>query len=129
MALQTIVIVSIGRAGITLARKLGVKKFNVTVISPEAMSPYTPLLASAACGLFDFSLAEEPVRRKSQPLRYVKASVDNSIDSTKKACSYSLGFEALADQEFEIPYDYVVIAPECTSQAFSNPALWSKLSL
>ncbi|KAL2046460.1 hypothetical protein ABVK25_011855 [Lepraria finkii] len=64
MALQTIVIVSIGRARITLARKLEVKKFNVTVISPEAMSPYMPLLAGAACGLFDFSLAEEPVRRK-----------------------------------------------------------------
>lgn len=128
MALQTIVIVSIGRAGITLARKLEVKKFNVTVISPEAISPYTPLLASAAYGLFDFSLAEEPVRRKSQPLRYVEASVDN-VDSTKKVCSCSPGFEALADQEFEIPYDYVVIAPECTSQAFGKPALWSKLSL
>ena len=127
MALQTIVIVSIGRARITLARKLEVKKFNVTVISPEAMSPYTPLLAGAACGLFDFSLAEEPVRRKSQPLRYVKTSVDN-IDSTKKVCSCSPGFEALADQEFEIPYDYVVIAPECISQTFGKPALWSKLS-
>ena len=114
MALKTIVIVGTGWAGLTLARKLDGKKFNVTIISQEATSPYTPLPASAACGLFDLSLAEEPVRRKSQALRYIKASVD-IIDFTKKICSCSPGFE--------IPYDYVVIAPGCTSQTFGTPGV------
>jgi len=77
MALMTAMINGTDWAGWTLARNLDDKKFNVVTISPQSTSPYTPLLANAACGLFDFSFAEEPVRRISQNFRYIKALVDN----------------------------------------------------
>ncbi|KAK4692042.1 NADH:quinone reductase (non-electrogenic), partial [Lecanoromycetidae sp. Uapishka_2] len=122
MALKTVVIVGTGWAGLTLARKLDEKKFKIVIISPESTSPYTPLLASAACGLFDFSVAEEPVRRKSQNLRYIKAIVDN-IDFVRKICFCSPAFEAISEQKFEVSYDCVVIAPGCTSQTFGTPGV------
>lgn len=64
-----VAIVGTGWAGYTLVHKLDPRKFDTTVISPESTSAYTPLLASAACGLFDFRLAEEPMCRKSLNLK------------------------------------------------------------
>lgn len=54
---KTIVIVGSGWAGATLATALDERKFKITVLSPEETTPYTPLLASAACGLYDFRFA------------------------------------------------------------------------
>ncbi|MCJ1401697.1 hypothetical protein MMC11_004914 [Xylographa trunciseda] len=122
MTRESIVVVGTGWAGFTLAQKLDDKKFNITIISPETTSPYTPLLASAACGLYDFSLAEESIRRKSKRFKYIKAYVDN-IDLDKKICFCHPEFEALADQKFEIAYDYVFIAPGCTNQTFGTPGV------
>ncbi|MCJ1431871.1 hypothetical protein MMC27_001227 [Xylographa pallens] len=122
MARESIVVIGTGWAGFTLAQKLNDKKFNITIISPETTSPYTPLLASAACGLYDFSLAEESIRRKSKNFKLIKAYVDD-IDLDKKICFCRPEFKALADQKFEIPYDYVFIAPGCTNQTFNTPGV------
>lgn len=51
---KTVVIVGTGWAGATLTESLDTQKFKVIVVSPEETTPYTPLLASAACGLYDF---------------------------------------------------------------------------
>jgi len=119
---ETIVIVGTGWAGYTLAHALDDKKFDIVVISPESTSPYTPLLASAACGLFNVSLAEEPIRRKSKALRYVKAYVDN-IDFEMKICICRPAFDKLASQTFNVSYDYIVIAPGCGTQTFGTPGV------
>lgn len=44
MAGEEIVIVGTGWAGFTVSQKLDDKKFDITVVSPEETSPYTPLL-------------------------------------------------------------------------------------
>ncbi|KAF2161482.1 hypothetical protein M409DRAFT_69814 [Zasmidium cellare ATCC 36951] len=82
---ERIVIIGTGWAGYNVSQKLDDKKFNITVISPEDTSPYTPLLASAACGLFDFSLAEEPIRHKSKRITYYKGLVER-IDFNLSVC-------------------------------------------
>lgn len=41
---ERIVIIGTGWAGYNVSQKLDDKKFNITVISPEDTSPYTPLL-------------------------------------------------------------------------------------
>lgn len=51
---RAVVIVGTGWAGSTLSRSLDESKYKITVVSPEETTPYTPLLASAACGLYDF---------------------------------------------------------------------------
>lgn len=64
MSKPTVAIIGSGWGGFTLSQKLSLAKYNVRVISPIRTVQYTPLLASAACGLFDARLAEEPVRRR-----------------------------------------------------------------
>ena len=117
-----IVIVGTGWAGLTLSQQLDDKKFSITIVSPQATAPYTPLLASAACGLFDFSLAEEPIRRKSKALKYIQATVED-VDFARKSCICSPAFASLADKKFEIEYDTLILAPGCTNQTFGIPGV------
>ena len=54
---KRVLIVGSGWAGATLSTALDERKYKITVVSPEDTTPYTPLLASAACGLYDFRFA------------------------------------------------------------------------
>jgi NADH:ubiquinone reductase (non-electrogenic) len=54
---RRVVIVGSGWAGATISTALDEQKYKITVVSPEETTPYTPLLASAACGLYDFRYA------------------------------------------------------------------------
>lgn len=44
MARERVVVVGTGWAGYTLSQKLDERKFDITLVSPESTSPYTPLL-------------------------------------------------------------------------------------
>ena len=72
---RRLVIIRTGWAGFKVAHCISLYEYEVTVVSSQSISPYTPLLASAACGLFDFRLAEEFIRRKSRRTWCIKASV------------------------------------------------------
>ncbi|KAI5368391.1 Putative FAD/NAD(P)-binding domain, FAD/NAD(P)-binding domain superfamily [Septoria linicola] len=119
---ERIVIVGSGWAGYNVSQQLNEKKFDITVISPWDTSPYTPLLASAACGLFDFSLAEEPIRHKSKRMNYFKATVQ-SIDFDQKLCKCKSECDAHdgKDKYFEVSYDRLILAPGCVTNTFNTP--------
>ncbi|PHH75681.1 hypothetical protein CDD82_4327 [Ophiocordyceps australis] len=124
MAKESLVIVGTGWAGYTLSQKLDDKKYDITIISPEDTSPYTPLLASAACGLFDFSLAEEPVRHKHIKLEYYQARVE-SVDFERKVCTCrpAVQTNGVKADAFEIGYDRLVLAPGCVTNTFNTPGV------
>ncbi|KAK5729252.1 hypothetical protein LTR15_002394 [Elasticomyces elasticus] len=119
---DTIVIVGSGTAGLILSRKLDEEKFNVVVISPEETSPRTSLLASAACGLVDFSLAEEQIRHKSRQLTYYKARVEE-VDFIRKVCRCRSACDVTGgkDRLFEVKYDRLILAPGCATHTFDVP--------
>ncbi len=70
------------------------------------------LQASAACGLFDFSLAEEPIRHKSKNISYYKARVE-SIDLKSKVCKCrsACDLDQGNTRQFDVAYDRLVLAP------------------
>ncbi|KAK4553997.1 hypothetical protein LTR86_008838 [Recurvomyces mirabilis] len=123
MAKEKIVIVGTGWAGFTVSQKLDDKKFEIIVISPEDTSPYTPLLASAACGLFDFSLAEESIRHKGRRLTYLQARVEN-VDFQAKSCKCLSACDDVRGGEgraFVVSYDRLILAPGCVTNTFRTP--------
>lgn len=125
MAKKSVAIIGSGWAGFTLSQKLSLAKYDVTVISPVRTIQYTPLLASAACGLFNFRLAEEPVRRKHRTdLKYYKATAE-AIDFEKRTISCKSATATGDAQEdgktFSVSYDKVLIAPGCDIQTFDTP--------
>ena len=109
-AKQTVVIIGSGWAGATLSTALDETKYSVTVVSPETTTPYTPLLASAACGLYDFSIVETPIRHTGKKMKYIKARVEE-IDFQAKTLKCTPTFSDLPIKEFNLKYDVVVIAP------------------
>ena len=120
-------IIGSGWAGFYLAENINPYKYNVTIISPRRTSAYTPLLASAACGVFNFYLAEESVRSKSRKqLRFLKANV-TAIDFESKKCRCEPAFDDDDDDEhlpaFDIDYDLLVIAPGCVPNTFGTPGV------
>lgn len=122
MSKPTIAVIGSGWAGFTLSQQLSTAKYQVQIISPIRTIQYTPLLASAACGLFDFRLAEEPVRRRNRTgVEYHKATAQK-IDFEKRTidCRPSVSDLDRSD-DFQIKYDKIVIAPGCTLQTFGTP--------
>ena len=97
-------------------------KYAITVISPSPTTPYTPLLASAACGLYDFSLVETPVRHEKSPIKFIQGKV-RTIDFEKKTCRCRPFFDDLESQRFELSYDIIVLAPGCLNQTFGTPGV------
>jgi NADH:ubiquinone reductase (non-electrogenic) len=121
-----LVIVGSGWAGFYVAEHIDLKAYNVTLISPRRTSAFTPLLASAAVGLFNFYLAEEPVRSKSRTaLKFIKANVLD-VDFESKSCRCAPAFDedcALAQDEFSIEYDSLILAPGCMPNTFGTPGV------
>ena len=120
-----LVIIGSGWAGFYIAEKIDPKKYEVTIVSPRRTSAYTPLLASAACGVFNFYLAEDSVRSKSRKqLRFVKANV-TGVDFDGKKCRCEPAFDD--DDEklpaFDLDYDLLVIAPGCIPNTFGTPGV------
>lgn len=118
----TIAIIGSGWGGYNLAHALDTTKYKVVVISPEATSDITPLLASAACGLFSPQLAQEPIRRKIVDVSYLKAFVDD-IDFKDRILTCSPAFKSAQSSKFELPFDKVVITPGCSVNTFNTPGV------
>lgn len=124
---ERIAIIGTGWAGYALAHGLDLNKFSVIVVSPDTTSTMTPLLASVACGLFDFRLAQEPIRHKSRGIKYIKAWVIH-IDFEEKTLSCYPAFSHLTMSEsnvheFQVHYDKVVIAPGTRINTFNIPGV------
>ncbi|KUJ18566.1 FAD/NAD(P)-binding domain-containing protein [Mollisia scopiformis] len=131
----TIVILGTGWAGWTLAQDLGrstslLSTHNLIILSPTRTMALTPLLASAACSIFDFRIAEEPVRRLSLGKNVVKyqvwcTAVDFESRVVKcKAAIGSNGDEKLGPrEEFEVRYDKLILAPGAEVNTFGTPGV------
>jgi NADH:ubiquinone reductase (non-electrogenic) len=97
----------------------------------------TPLLASAACGIFDFRIAEEPVRRLGNARRVKKYQVHvsgvdlegrvvrckSAIGSNGDARVVGKGEQEEVDGEFELYYDKLILAPGSETNTFNTPGV------
>ncbi|KAK1963313.1 FAD/NAD(P)-binding domain-containing protein [Colletotrichum eremochloae] len=122
MSKPVLVVIGTGWGGFTLTQKVSLAKYDIKVISPTRTIQYTPLLASAACGLFDSRLAEEPVRRKHRATgqAYYKA-VAEEIDFERRVVRCRSNNAPAPAAPFEVRYDKICIAPGCATQDFGTP--------
>lgn len=119
---EKVVIIGSGWGGYRLGYGIDHNKYDVTLISPENTSAVTPLLASAACGLFDPRLAHEPLRRRDFHAKYFKALVVD-IDFDTKTLICQPAFDELKDERFNVGYDKVILVPGCRSNTFGIPGV------
>ncbi|RDI78030.1 hypothetical protein Vi05172_g12011 [Venturia inaequalis] len=125
MAKIRLAIIGSGWSGFTLSQKVNLALYDITVISPVRTIQYTPLLASAACGLFDFRLGEEPIKRKTRHgLKYYNAYAEH-IDLEKRTIKCKPALPASlamskGDGVFNVEYDKICVAPGCSIQTFGT---------
>ncbi|TEY81150.1 hypothetical protein BOTCAL_0034g00140 [Botryotinia calthae] len=140
----TIAIIGTGWACWTLAQELSAttsstSPYNIIAISPSRTMALTPLLASAACSIFDFRLAEEPVRRRDSKFEKYQAlvtSVDFKSQTIKcKACIGGSGvsgesmdspaYNDIKEDEahFDVKYDKLILASGCETNTFGTPGV------
>ncbi|CAL3973100.1 unnamed protein product [Diplocarpon coronariae] len=139
-------ILGTGWAGFTLLHQLSKsslpKTHNIIVLSPSRTMALTPLLASAACGIFDFRVAEEPVRRigmmnrvpgsgKGDGIQKYQAWVEAiDFDARELTCRPAVGSngnerESKGGDEgtFDVSFDKLVIAPGSDVNTFDTPGV------
>jgi NADH:ubiquinone reductase (non-electrogenic) len=145
----TVAILGTGWAGWTLAQDLGrsssfLSTNNLLILSPARTMALTPLLASAACSIFDFRIAEEPVRRLSLGKDVIKYQVwCEAVDFDEKvvrcrAAVGSNGAEKVSEEKgekgngggereregmFEVQYDKLILAPGAEVNTFDTPGV------
>ena len=119
-----IVVVGSGWAGLYIAQYINYDFYSVTVISPRRTSAYTPLLASAACGLFPFSCAEEPIRTPGRSCNFVQAhALDVDFERHEVRCQAVLADydDALNKRIFSLSYDKLILCPGCEKKPYQIP--------
>ena len=124
MARQSLAIIGTGWGAFPLTQSLNLARYDVTVISPLRTIQYTPLLASAACGMFELRLAEEPIKRRHRSeLKYHKAFAEKvDLDKRIITCRPDVGdLEQKSNGSFKLSYDKIVLAPGCDIQTFGTP--------
>ncbi|KAI9367641.1 pyridine nucleotide-disulfide oxidoreductase-domain-containing protein [Aspergillus egyptiacus] len=138
---ERIVILGSGWGGYTLSRKLSPKQFAPLVISPRSYFVFTPLLTSTAGGDLDFSHIVEPVRAPRAKVDFIQAAA-RAIDLNRKTvlCEPTVVMggvtETHSDEEslsqvktwerseqFEVPYDKLIISAGAISRTFKTPGV------
>lgn len=110
-----LVVIGSGWVGLYVDQYINTTKYALTVISPRRTSAYTPLLASAAVGLFPFSCAEESLRAKGRDSDYIKANA-LGVDLEKQIVHCEPAFDEdvdLKQRTFDVEYDMLIIATGC----------------
>lgn len=140
---ERVVVLGSGWAGYALARTLSPKTTSRILISPRSHFVFTPLLASTSVGTLEFRAAIEPVRRLGldefhqawatsvdfeRKVIRVEANTtqDEAVTPTTTAASLTrtpaangkLETEPKKGEQYEVPYDKLVMAVGCYSQTF-----------
>jgi len=120
--LPHLVVIGSGWVGLYIAQYIDTSIYSVSIVSPRRTSAYTPLLASAACGLFPFSCAEESLRAKGRGCNFIKANA-LGVDFTSKQVQCEAAFDddsSFVGRRFNIAYDKLIICPGCKYMSFSR---------
>lgn len=107
---KDIIIIGSSWAGSSLATSLDETRYSISVISPDTATPYTPLLASTAYGVYDFNIVETPIRHTNKKIKFVKAKVEN-INFKANTVKCIPAFEDSIVKDFVLNYNIIVITP------------------
>mmetsp|Transcript_29962 Transcript_29962/g.68035 ORF Transcript_29962/g.68035 Transcript_29962/m.68035 type:complete len:480 (+) Transcript_29962:152-1591(+) len=117
---ERIVVLGTGWGGHAFLKTIDATKYDVTIISPRNYFTFTPMLAASAVGTVEFRSICEPIRNVNPLANYLEAAA-NSIDLEKKSIScLSIKCQGTACDvaDFEVPYDYLVLAVGATVNTF-----------
>ena len=123
-----ICILGAGWGGLSMLRKLHCDKYDVTLISPKNYFLFTPLLASTTTGRTSKSSIIEPIRSfckraDASNVTFVESdAISVNLETNTVKCRDSSEIVGKRD-EFDIDYDYLVVAVGAESATFNTPGV------
>lgn len=122
---EDIVVLGSGWGAAALVGALGANGERVTVVSPRNYFLFTPMLAGAAVGTVEYRSITQPVRSLNKHASYLEATA-TAVDVERKVvvCEAVVceGSQCSID-EFELPYDRVVVSVGATTNTFGVPGV------
>lgn len=113
---KRVVIVGAGFAGLTLAKKLSLKYFQVILIDKNNYHQFQPLLYQVATSGLEPSSISFPLRKIFQQKRniFIRMTQVNAVSPETKMVHTDIG---------DVEYDYLVLAQGATTNYFNNDQL------
>ncbi|CAH8275857.1 unnamed protein product [Arabidopsis lyrata] len=124
---KKVVLLGTGWAGASFLKTLNNSSYEVQVISPRNYFAFTPLLPSVTCGTVEARSVVEPIRnigRKNVEMSFLEAECVKIDPRSKKVyCRSKQGVNSNGKREFDVDYDYLVIATGAQSNTFNIPGV------
>lgn len=129
-----VVILGTGWGALSVIRKMRADQFDVTVVSPRNYFLFTPLLPSTCAGAIDTRCIIEPIRdfcarANASSVKFFEAectnidSANNKIKCKRNSQNYYREISKKGIDEFELEYDYLVVACGTESATFGIPGV------
>lgn len=112
--MKKVVILGTGFAALTFIKKIDLRHYRLTVISPRNHFVFTPLLPSSTVGTVEFRSIIEPIRTAKKNIEFFQAHATR-LDAEAK----TLTCENAADKKtFTVSYDKLLVAVGATNNTF-----------
>ena len=114
-----VVILGSGFAALSFIKSVDLDFYDVVIVSPRNHFLFTPLLPSTTVGTIEFRSITEPIRTARSNLKYYQAKCTVIYENRNV-----VKCEAIQDhQEFELNYDYLIIAVGGINNTFGIPGV------
>ncbi|CAB81256.1 NADH dehydrogenase like protein [Arabidopsis thaliana] len=125
---RKVVLLGTGWAGASFLKTLNNSSYEVQVISPRNYFAFTPLLPSVTCGTVEARSVVEPIRniarKQNVEMSFLEAECFKIDPGSKKVyCRSKQGVNSKGKKEFDVDYDYLVIATGAQSNTFNIPGV------
>ncbi|MCO5592705.1 hypothetical protein L7F22_046708 [Adiantum nelumboides] len=124
---KRILVLGSGWAGVSFLKSLDCDLYDIHIISPRNFFVFTPLLPSVTAGTVEARSITESIRKilvKKQNVKYSQANCIG-IDSVnrKVSCRPVTDYLKPGKNDFEVDYDYLVIAVGAQANTFNTPGV------
>ncbi|VFQ81675.1 unnamed protein product [Cuscuta campestris] len=125
---KKVVVLGTGWAATNFLKTLNDPSYDVRVVSPRNYFAFTPLLPSVTCGTVESRSITEPIRniirKKNVEMHYCEAECVKIDAKNKKVyCRSDMNKNSDGKEEFDMDYDYLVIAIGARVNTFNIPGV------
>ncbi|CAM9788443.1 unnamed protein product [Ectocarpus sp. 6 AP-2014] len=120
-----VVVLGTGWAAHALLKEIDASKFEVTTVSPRNFFLFTPMLAASAVGTVEYRSITEPIRKVNPEANYLEATCTGIDVAQKTITCENVVCEGTTCtiEDFELPYDYLVVSVGATTNTFNTPGV------
>ncbi|KAH7294665.1 hypothetical protein KP509_27G012100 [Ceratopteris richardii] len=124
---EKILVLGTGWAAMSFLKTLDTNHYDVIVVSPRNFFVFTPLLPSVTVGTVEARSITESIRKIMRKKKNLEFCLSNCVHidpfNHKVLCRPLVNFSEVEKGDFELEYDYLVVAVGAQSNTFNTPGV------